>query len=279
MGGSGSSFDRRPMAPRRADAAWEQPTQTCALYTSSFQGDPPRLPGTQRAMLQLPHSPAAETRSFAGPWLRFGSGTGPLDGKEWRSSVLCVTRAAAAAPGKPASISGDGGSIRASYPADSAGISSAAGLTAEPAAPMAVATAAGAAPCPVLLLRDTRGGGGERRLDQPSALDSCEGWTAWRFELELSLTEWQRPVEYHVEAGEQGLARGCELSRPGMWGQTQLAAEATRGMKASRQCHLMLAMLICPPCPAAGGHSTPTYTFWLPALGQAMHWCEGRRVG
>ncbi|KAI7842923.1 hypothetical protein COHA_003432 [Chlorella ohadii] len=186
--------------------------------------------------LQKPHSPTAETRSFAGPWLRFGSGTGPQDGDQWRGSVLCLTRAhsrvaAAAAPGGGGSTGPNGGTA---YPGFSP-----AGLAAGPATPTAGLTGAAAgtatAPRPVLLLRDARSGGGggssgtaDRRLDQPSPLDSCEGWTAWRFELELSLTEWQRPVEYCLEAG---------------------------------------------------GQSTPTYTFWLPAVGQPMHWgyysCNG----
>ncbi|PRW44508.1 plasma membrane [Chlorella sorokiniana] len=184
--------------------------------------------------LQNPHSPAAERRTFAGPWLRFGSGTSPLDGTAWIGSVLCLTRgaglaAAAAAPSSGAGSGGlNGGTAQAGYPpAGVAAVPTAAspGLT-------GAAASAGAAPRPVLLLRDSRSGsggdGGERRLDQPTALDSCEGWTAWRFELELSLTEWQRPVDY---------------------------------------------------CIQAGGQATPTYTFWLPAVGQPMHWgyysCNG----
>lgn len=31
--------------------------------------------------------------------------------------------------------------------------------------------------------------------------------------------------------------------------------------------------------PPAGGQSTPTYTFWLPAAGQPMHWCAELQLG
>lgn len=179
------------------------PTQTSSLIVASPH--PSKAPQHAEMALQNPHSPTAETRTFAGPWLRFGSGTGPLDGREWRGSVLCLTRAsgqavAAAAFGGTAA-GPDGSAARPGFPA--------AGTVAGPAAAgagLAQAAAAGgtAAPRPVLLLRDARsgsGGGGELRLDQPTALDSCEGWTAWRFDLELSLTEWQRPVDYSVQAG------------------------------------------------------------------------------
>lgn len=155
--------------------------------------------------LQNPHSPAAETRTFAGPWLRFGSGTGPLDGTEWRGSVLCLTRAhsPAAAPAAPSGgSSGPNGAARPGFLA-----AAGAGPAAASAGLAGAAAGAAAAPRPALLLRDARSGGsggsGKRRLDQPTPLDSCEGWTAWRFELELSLTEWQRPLDYHIEAGGQ----------------------------------------------------------------------------
>ena len=155
--------------------------------------------------LQNPHSPAAETRTFAGPWLRFGSGTGPLDGTEWCGSVLCLTRAHSppAAPAAPSHGSAGPNGGQRPFPAAGTAAGPAAGSTGLAGA----AAKAGAAPRPVLLLRDARSGsgssGGQRRLDQPTPLDGCEGWTAWRFDLELSLTEWQRPLDYHIEAGEQ----------------------------------------------------------------------------
>ncbi|KAI3436720.1 hypothetical protein D9Q98_006135 [Chlorella vulgaris] len=86
-----------------------------------------------------------------------------------------------------------------------------------------------AAPQPTLTLTDDNAGSasGTQELT-PSKLDDCLGWVFWRFEIELQLAPWQRPVQYSVTAGDT---------------------------------------------------TTKTYSFWLPAVGQPMHWgytsCNG----
>ncbi|EFN58805.1 hypothetical protein CHLNCDRAFT_140599 [Chlorella variabilis] len=85
------------------------------------------------------------------------------------------------------------------------------------------------APQPTLTLTDgsAAGGSGSHQLE-PTQLASVLGWAFWRFEIELQLAPWQRPVEYNVSAGTT---------------------------------------------------ITKTYSFWLPAVGQPMHWgytsCNG----
>ncbi|KAL4858911.1 Obg-like ATPase 1 [Chlorella vulgaris] len=135
----------------------------------------------------------ASQRSFIGPFLRFGSGTGPGDENRWAGSALVLTKGGAA-----------------------------------------VAAGQGKADAPVLYLYDKQSSGnGEAKEQQlvPVELDSCLGWVFWRFELHLTLTEWQRAVHYRVEAG---------------------------------------------------GATTQTFSFWLPGLGQPMHWaytsCAGMSV-
>lgn len=161
---------------------------------------------------QVPGSRVAERGNFAGPFLRFQSGTGPDDGREWRGSVLCCTRAAnpaaaasaAAAPtaARTRAAGGDtnGGDIAAAWPGAAA---------AEPARPPAAAGSDGAAPSPTVVIEEASGAGGEDRLTAVQ-LDECEGWVMWRFDLALQLTDYQRPVKYRVEAGGWGGRCGRE---------------------------------------------------------------------
>jgi hypothetical protein len=46
--------------------------------------------------------------------------------------------------------------------------------------------------------------GGQPQRLTPVQLDSCLGWTFWRFDLALQLSGWQRPVHYSIEAGGWG---------------------------------------------------------------------------
>lgn len=212
---------------------------------------------------QVPSSKTAETRGFAGPFLRFGSGTGPQDGSRWHGSVLCLTRGTGAAAAGAAKV----GAPSVAWPAGptAAGSGDGTAAAAWPGADAAAAQVHSEAPCPVLLLSGAQpgGGGGEEQALEPVALDACDGWTAWRFDLELYLGEGQRGVRYRVESCEEeqavlfcpGLAEGRQLQR-------QLQPGAAH-LKPYRNL----------PCgPRAGGSSTPTYTFWLPGLGQPMHW-------
>lgn len=149
---------------------------------------------------QVPASKAAETRAFAGPWLRFQSGTGPQDSTRWTGSVLCLTRA------QPQPAAGNGGAAGAAQAASQPGLG---GATA--AGNVATASSLGA-PQPTLVLTD-RGagggsGGGERRL-QPVQLDTCEGWVAWRFDLELHLADWQRAVQARLGGAAWGGRQGA----------------------------------------------------------------------
>lgn len=124
--------------------------------------------GTAASKASPTHTAATTSQPFAGPWLRFAGGAGPLDEREWRGSVLCGTRGGGAADEQLTLqlLDGDGAG-------DGAG---------------------GAATAP-------------RRLT-PALLHSEQGWRFWRWELELQLGSAQRPVRYAVHAGECGGRRG-----------------------------------------------------------------------
>lgn len=173
--------------------------------------------------LQQPNSPAAETRTFIGPFLRFGGGAGPGD-PSWRGSVLVLTRAAPADEGSPA---GGGNEF-----SPTGGVGSPTGSLSTPVAdarpPVGDATqrnGVGArpsdAPTPSLTLDDSGGGGGGGGQQlEPRALETCLGWTFWRFDLHLQLREWQRPVHYSVRSGAtrravRGRGEGVTPSRYG----------------------------------------------------------------
>jgi hypothetical protein len=117
----------------------------------------------------------------AGPFLRFQGGTGPGD-TSWTGSILFLTR-------------GSGGTYGGAAPA----------------------------PQPALTLHDSHAGSGAAGKQELAAtqLAGVLGWAFWRFELELQLAPWQRPLEYSV---------------------------------------------------SVGGTAVKTHTFWLPAVGQPMHW-------
>lgn len=114
----------------------------------------------------------------------------------------------------------------------------------------AASASAEAAPQPSLTLTDTNtgSGGGAVQSLTPTKLSECLGWVFWRFDIELQLVPWQRPVEYSVSAGELGGRACCLAACPA---RTRLS----------------------PVTAAFAGQEQPkTFTFWLPAVGQPMHW-------
>lgn len=152
---------------------------------------------------QVPSGRVAETRDFAGPFLRFNSGTGPGE-EHWTGSVLCLTRqreggevvacptpvAAAAEAAAPRAPFANGGQLDAARDAPSG--------------------AEDGHERPVLILADrSRGAPAAEQRITPVALDCCLGWTFWRFDLRLHLTEAQRPVQYSVAVGERGSCLLC----------------------------------------------------------------------
>lgn len=177
---------------------------------------------------QVPNSPAAETRAFAGPWLRFAGGTGPGEEDSWRASVLVATRATAGSPAAAAPAS-----PLPPPPAGADGVSAAA----------AAGGPAGTGPEPTLVVHDSSGGGGgsaaPEARSQPVLLDSCEGWSVWRFDLALRLTDWQRPIQYRVESGAalgQLGSRGWGLWRCGHWHATTALVTACAIMPVRLPC-------------------------------------------
>lgn len=166
-------------------------------------------PGSGRSTCQ-PSQPPRPAR-FVGPFLRFGGGTGP-GSRHWRGSVLCLTRlpaAPAAGAPPPTAATADGAAVPGGADAARSGLPTGAvnPPTREAAlagSGAAAAAAAAAGPPPVLVLEDAgqgHGGAGRQEL-QAQPLDSSLGWTAWRFDIQLALLEWQRPVNYRVTAGE-----------------------------------------------------------------------------
>lgn len=245
---------------------------------------------TRERALNVPAFPTAETRTFVGPFLRFGGGTDP-GSRHWRGSVLCLTRPPAP---PPTAAAVDGRAVPGGADAARAGLPTGAVIPHnEEKAPNGSGTAAAAAstpgPAPVLILQDTGPGHGSagRQEVQAQPLDTCLGWTAWRFDLQLPLVQWQRPVSYHLEAGKAG--RGCLaagkqrlLAGPSIWTTPPWAAPR-RLRQLWNESHCKCSLANHPPpkrtcCPAqpAGHGATPAYTFWLPAQGQPMHWGEGR---
>ncbi len=152
---------------------------------------------------QDPHGRVAETSDFAGPYLRFNSGTGPGQEGQWTGSVLCLTR------------EGGGGRVD-SAPVQVAVGNGPAGAPASPSSKSAARDAFGAhahaaghggGQPPSLILTDvgSMDGGSQPRRLTPVELDRCLGWSFWRFDLDLQLSGWQRPVRYAIEAGWEGL--------------------------------------------------------------------------
>jgi hypothetical protein len=124
---------------------------------------------------QVPSSRVAETQAFAGPWLRFQSGTGP-GSTSWTGSVLCVTRAAPATAGSGAAAPRAPQLAPPATPRGGANGSNgrgpmAAGGGGSGGSGMSAASGAGA-PAPELIFKDSNAPGGgsdeEQRL-QPSA--------------------------------------------------------------------------------------------------------------
>ena len=134
---------------------------------------------------------SAEAQGFAGPYLRYGGGTGGTDTTRWWGSVLFLTHSS-------------GGSTTSDARADAA----------------AGDAAAAGPPPPLLVLTDATHSGEHR----PAAalLDTIEGWSFWRYDVELPLVAWQRPLTYQLQldAGRcvlrgQGQGLGCGPHRSG----------------------------------------------------------------
>ena len=129
------------------------------------------------------------------------------------------------------------------------------------------------APQPTLTLTDgsAAGGSGSHQLE-PTQLASVLGWAFWRFEIELQLAPWQRPVEYSVSAGWASASGAIGSVWPSL--PAVVTALWRVSMSAcSRVLHRWPAfhwLLLC--CGCAGTTITKTYSFWLPAVGQPMHW-------
>ncbi len=205
-----------------------------------------RMAASRERALNVPAYPAAETRTFVGPFLRFGGGTDP-GSRHWRGSVLCLTRqpnAPAAGAPPPTAATADGVAVPGGADAARAGLPTGAVVPGNheqfpPGSGAAVAAKGAAAPAPVLVLQDSgRGNGSAGRQElQAQPLDSCLGWTAWRFDIELPLLEWQRPVSYQVLAGKQARAHPpalppSRLQRGGM----AIAGRAPQGSSAHAEC-------------------------------------------
>ena len=168
--------------------------------------------------------------SLAGPFLLFKGGAGGSEANRWRGSVLVLTRdgssaaqgwggggAAAAAAGPEQAAAPQAAAAAAAAPAAAPpAAAAAAAAAAEPksdqtiengpaahTAPTAAASAAPRAaaqpPPPTLHLTDETASG--QNTLQAVQLDAAEGWTFWRFDLQLELTAWQ------VGAGVPGVRR------------------------------------------------------------------------
>lgn len=169
--------------------------------------------------------------SWAGPWVLFKGGTGGSELNRWRGSVLILTSdeaganqggsgaaaaapAAAAAAGPAASSAAEqaadkqataaaavqqpGGSIE-DGPSAATGPAEEAAAAAQTAAAAAAPGAAARPPPPTLQVTDETASG--KHTLQAVRLDAADGWTFWRFDLQLELTAWQVGAGVHGKGG------------------------------------------------------------------------------
>jgi hypothetical protein len=129
----------------------------------------------------------------------------------------------------------------------------------------AASASAEAAPQPTLTLSDTNAGSDGAVLHlTPTKLSDCLGWVFWRFDIELQLVPWQRPVAYSISAGEPCPGGGQPLPCVGILAQQAALVVCVR-LPIDHTRHAC-----CASC--VGQDETRTFTFWLPAVGQPMHW-------